>query len=235
MAGYLFLAGGAEFQGVMQQPDQRAIELAGGLNVPISVLPTAVAADQRYQTMGSRARLWFRELGAKRVEVLPVTDKRSANDPWMANYISQSRLIYLTDGFVTYAHRTLQGSACLEAMRDAYKKGAVLAGSGAGAMLLCQFYFAPAQRQIAAGWGFLPNTCVLPHHNLFGVGWVERLTRAIPEIVVLGIDQQTAIVDDGEAGRKVDWSIYGQGGVTLYRHNVPVRYNVGQRLIDSFK
>lgn len=235
MAGHLFFAGGSEFRGIMIQPDLRAIELAGGFHVPISVLPTAVAIDQRYQTMGSQAALWFRNLGAKKVQVLPVADKKSANDPWMANYISQSRLIYLTDGFISYAHRTLQGSACLEAMRTAYNKGAVLAGSGAGAMLLCQYYFEPAQRQIAAGWGFLPNACVLPHHDLFGVGWVERLTRAIPDIVILGIDQRTAIVDDGEGGKKIDWNIYGQGGVTLYRHGLPVRYNVGQRLIDSFK
>ena len=234
MTGHLLLAGGGEFRGIMLNADLRAIELAGGFNVPISVIPTAVAPDARYQTLGSQAMYWLRALGAKRVEVLPIADRASANDPWMARYIRSSRLIYLTDGFVGYLHKTLWQSRCLEALLDAYQAGAVIAGSGAGAMLLCQHFFEPANREIVEGLNLLPNTCILPHHNHFGFGWVERLTNMLADVVVVGIDERTALIDDGEDGKRLHWNIYGQGAVTLYRQASPMRYNVGQRLIDSF-
>jgi cyanophycinase len=234
MTGHLLLAGGGEFRGIMLNPDLRAIELAGGGNIPISVLPTAAAPDRRYQIVGAQAVHWFRSLGAEHVQVLPIADKQSANDPWMAHYLRRSRLIYLTDGFVRYLHQTLQGSSCLDALLDAYCSGALIAGSGAGAMLLCQYFFDPVSREIGEGLGLLPNTCVLPHHNLFGCGWVEQITDSLPDVVVVGIDERTAMIDDGEDGKKLHWNVYGQGTVSLYRQATPIRYNVGQRLIDSF-
>ncbi len=235
MIGHLLLAGGDEFSGHMVQPDAQAIALAGGWNTPISVLPTAAAPDGRYQNAGSQAVHWFRNLGATRIEVLPINDKKSADDPWMANYIRTSRFIYFTDGFASYLYHALKDSSCLDSILEAYHRGAVIAGSGAGAMVLCQYFFEPMARQILPGFNLLPNTCVLPHHNQFGAGWVERLTQHIPGLVILGIDEQTALIDDGDGGKKIHWNVYGQGGVTLYRHGVPVRYNVGQRLIDTFK
>ena len=47
MTGYLLLEGGAEFSGKMADPDRRAIELAGGPDVIISIIPTAAAPDRR--------------------------------------------------------------------------------------------------------------------------------------------------------------------------------------------
>ncbi len=45
MAGYILLEGGAEFGGLMSEPDLRAIQLAGGPDAPISIIPTAAAPD----------------------------------------------------------------------------------------------------------------------------------------------------------------------------------------------
>ena len=43
--GYLLLEGGAEFGGRMREPDLKAIELAGGFDAPIRIIPTAAAPD----------------------------------------------------------------------------------------------------------------------------------------------------------------------------------------------
>ncbi len=45
--GYLLLEGGAEFCGRMRDPDLRAIELAGGFDAPLRIIPTAAAPDDR--------------------------------------------------------------------------------------------------------------------------------------------------------------------------------------------
>ncbi|HEY7355190.1 MAG TPA: Type 1 glutamine amidotransferase-like domain-containing protein, partial [Ktedonobacterales bacterium] len=219
--GYLLLEGGAEFGGKMALADQRAIELAGGLDAPMSILPTAAAPDDNHQRAGANGARWFRSLGARRVAVLPLIDQPSANDPAIAAALRQSRLIYLLGGFPGYLAQTLAGSAGWAALLDAYASGAVIAGSSAGAMVLCQYYYDPARQQIASGLGLLPNACVLPHHNTAGKGWAARLERLLPEAVLLGIDERTGMLDDGASGRMAGWQVYGQGNVTLYHQGTP--------------
>ena len=133
MAGYLLLEGGAEFGGRMSEPDMRAIELAGGPNARISIIPTAAAPDHNDQRAGGNGARWFRGLGATNVDVLPLVDAASANDPGITEVIRQSKLIYMLGGFTGYLGQTLKGSESERAMLDAYHAGAVIAGSSAGA------------------------------------------------------------------------------------------------------
>ena len=228
MAGYLLLEGGAEFGGQMAQPDLRAIELAGGSDAPITIIPTAAALDNNHQRAGNNGVRWFRSLGATNVEALPVIDKASANDPSIAAKISQSRLVYMLGGFTGYLGETIKDSASWQAMLNAYQSGAVIAGSSAGAMVMCQYYFDPGKGQVVEGLGLLPNICVLPHHNTFGKGWASRLHHLLPNALLLGIDEQTGILDDGPQGKKVGWHIYGKGTVTLYHHGNPTIYRSGE-------
>src|SRR6516165_6977595 len=218
MQGYLLLEGGAEFSGQMSQPDLRAIELAGGPDVPISIIPTAAAPDNNHQRAGRNGVNWFKSLGATHAESLALIDKASANDPSIVNAISQSRLIYMLGGFTGYLGEILKGSASWEAMLRSYSSGAVIAGSSAGAMVMCQYYFDPGKRKVVEGLGLLPNTCVLPHHNTFGKNWAQQLTTLLPNVVLLGIDERTGMLDDGEQGRKIGWHVYGQGSVSIYRN-----------------
>jgi cyanophycinase len=234
MAGYLLLEGGAEFGGQMAEPDLRAMELAGGPGALICIIPTAAAPDNNAQRAGNNGVRWFRSLGAKQVELLPLVDKASANDPHIADRISQSRLIYMLGGFTGYLGETLKGSGSWQAMLRAYEAGAVIAGSSAGAMVMCQYYFDPARGQVVEGLELVPNACVLPHHNTFGKGWAPRLSRLLPDAVLLGIDERTAMLDDGDEGRKVGWRVYGQGAVTLYRKGQSKVYRTGESFKEDF-
>jgi cyanophycinase len=234
MAGYLLLEGGAEFGGQMAEPDLRAMELAGGPGALICIIPTAAAPDNNTQRAGNNGVRWFRSLGAKQVELLPLVDKASANDPHIADRISQSRLIYMLGGFTGYLGETLKGSASWQAMLRAYESGAVIAGSSAGAMVMCQYYFDPARGQVVEGLELVPNACVLPHHNTFGKGCAPRLSRLLPDAVLLGIDERTGMLDDGDEGRKVGWRVYGQGAVTLYRKGQSKVYRAGESFREDF-
>ena len=234
MQGYLLLEGGAEFSGKMSEPDHRAIEIAGGPESPISIIPTAAAPDNNHQRAGRNGVNWFQSLGATHVESLPLIDKMSANDPLIVNAISKSRLIYMLGGFTGYLGETLKNSASWQAMLQAYSNGAIIAGSSAGAMVMCQHYFDPGKRQVVEGLGLLPNTCVLPHHDTFGKNWAQQLATLLPNVVLLGIDERTGMLDDGEDGRKIGWHVYGQGAVTLYRKGQPTVYNAGESFEDNF-
>ena len=234
MAGYLLLEGGAEFGGQIAEPDLRAMELAGGPGALICIIPTAAAPDNNAQRAGNKGVRWFRSLGAKQVVLLPLVDKASANDPHIADRISQSRLIYMLGGFTGYLGETLKGSASWQAMLRAYESGAVIAGSSAGAMVMCQYYFDPARGQVVEGLELVPNACVLPHHNTFGKGWAPRLSKLLPDVVLLGIDERTGMLDDGDEGRKVGWRVYGQGAVTLYRKGQSKVYRAGESFREDF-
>lgn len=228
------MEGGAEFGGQMAVPDLRAIELAGGPGALISIIPTAAAPDNNHQRAGRNGVSWFRSLGATQVQLLPLIDKASANDPAIAASISQSRLLYMLGGFTDYLGQTLAGSASYQAMLAAYEAGAVIAGSSAGAMVMCQYYTDPGSGRIVEGLNFLPNTCVLPHHNTFGKGWAQRLTALLPNAVLLGIDERTGMLDDGDGPRKTAWRVFGQGAVTVYRAGQPTVYAAGSNFSDDF-
>lgn len=232
MTGYLLLEGGAEFGGKMAEPDRRAIQLAGGADAQISIIPTAAAPDNNYRRAGNNGVNWFRSLGATRVDWLPVIDKPSADDVHHANTLFRSRLIYMLGGFTGFLGETLKGSVCEDAMRRAYERGAVMAGSSAGAMVMCQYYFDPSRGQVVEGLNYVPNACVLPHHNTFGKGWTARLTKLLPGVTLLGIDERTGMIDDADEGGNNEherhWRVYGQGDVTIYHNGQPTIHHSGE-------
>jgi cyanophycinase len=225
--GYLLLEGGAEFGGRMREPDLRAIELAGGFNAPLRIIPTAAAPDDNHDNAGSNGVRWFNGLGASDVVSLTLIDKASANDKGIANSLRDAKLIYMLGGFTHYLAQTLKDSLAWQAVVEAYQNGAVIAGSSAGAMVMCEFYHDPASKKIVEGLNLIPNALVLPHHNTFGKRWAPRFLTQIPNVTLLGIDELTGMVDDGENN---SWNVYGAGEVVLYRNGGVERYKPGEML-----
>ena len=226
--GYLLLEGGAEFGGQMRDPDLRAIELAGGFNAPLRIIPTAAAPDDNHRRAGNNGIRWFQSLGVNDIESLPVIDKAAANDEEIANSLRDAKLIYLLGGFTHYLGQTLKESLAWKAVEDAHINGAVIAGSSAGAMVMCGFYYDPGSGKVVEGLNLVPNSLVLPHHNTFGKNWAPTLTKQLPDVTLLGIDERTGMIDDGKDGT---WNVYGAGEVVLYRDGGMDRYNEG----DSFE
>jgi len=212
--GYLLLEGGAEFGGRMRDPDLKAIELAGGFDAPICIIPTAAAPDNNHQRAGNNGLRWFQSLGARDVISVPLISRIRADDKNIAQALRAAKLIYLLGGFTHYLGQTLKDSLAWQAAVEAYDNGAVIAGSSAGAMVMCQFYFDPGAGRVHAGLNLVPNALVLPHHNTFGKSWAPKLTKQIPDVTLLGIDEQTGLLNNGENNT---WNIYGAGDVTLYR------------------
>ncbi len=230
MAGYWLLEGGAEFGGQMSAPDRRALELAGRPDAAVCIIPTAAAPDHNDLRAGQNGARWFRQLGAARVTAVPLVDAASANDPSIAADLRDARLIYLLGGFPHYLGRVLARSASWQAMVDAHARGAVVGGSSAGAMVLCEHYYDPETQRVQPGLGAIPHACVIPHHDRLGESWVGPLTDALPGALLIGIDEQTGMLDDAPGGA---WTVYGKGAVTLYQGGEPSVYRAGERLVLS--
>lgn len=223
--GFLLLEGGAEFGGRMAEPDRLAITRAGGPDAALRVIPAAAAPDHNDVRAGRNGERWFRGLGARNVAVVPLVDAASAADPTIVSELARAKLIYLLGGFTHYLGQTLAGGPAAGALRTAHAAGAVIAGSSAGAMVLCEHYYDPAGDGVHAGLGFVAGACVIPHHDTFGHKWAERLVERLPGAVLIGLDEQTGILDDG-TGRT--WQVLGRGAATLYWGGQVTRYATGE-------
>jgi cyanophycinase len=178
-------------------------------------IPTAAALEGE-----QRLRYWL-DLGAAQaerlgVEPVPVVvrDRDEAESPELAALIGGAGLVYLSGGNPLFLARTLRGTRVWAAIEAAWRAGAALAGCSAGAIALTDWV--PAVRGPASepepGLGVLPHLRVLPHFDRM-ISWAPDLvTRAAagapPGTTVLGIDEDTAMVDLTGGGRQ--WQVHGR-------------------------
>ena len=215
--GYILLAGGAEFGGAMALADRRHARL--------SIIPAAAAPDNNHARAGQNGVDWFKKLGAVNAAALPLIDRQSADAATVVNALLQSRLIYMPGGFPRHLEQSLGGSKSWQAMLKAHQSGAVIAGSSAGAMILCDHYYDPYAEKIFKGLGLIPNACILPHHNTFGRSWSRKLFQSLGDVILIGIDEKTGMIDDGPTGQ---WQVYGAGGITCYLNDRIMHFQAGE-------
>ena len=223
--GYIVLEGGAEFQGRMADVDRRSMALAGGNDARISIIPAAAAPDHNQDRAGNNGVSWFRELGARHADSLPLVDKTSANDSALAGELRRSHLIFLLGGFPGYLADSLQRSRCWNAALEAQKHGGVIAGSSAGAMVLCEYFYDPFLKTITKGMNLIPGACVLPHHDTFGSEWAQHIQEKLPDTILLGIPEETGVINEGRHGA---WWVHGKATVSLYSRGRVVRVAPGR-------
>ncbi len=229
--GHIALEGGAEFGGQMALPDRRCIDLAGGPDAPVVIIPTAAAPDNNHERAGANGRRWFTSLGATDICTPPLIDRASAADASIADALAGAGLIYLLGGFPGHLCETLRDTPAWEAVLTAHAQGAVLAGSSAGAMVLCDHLYDPRTQQVVHGLGLIKDACVLPHHNNFGQNWAESLRALLPDATLVGIDEETGAINDRTP---FEWTVHGGGNVILYRPDQPTTHPETYRPGDEF-
>jgi cyanophycinase len=162
------------------------------------------------------AQGWFRRFGLELIE-LPVYTRRQANDAGLAKDAAAAGFCYLPGGDPGLVATILRESAVGNALIAAWRNGAALAGSSAGAMALCadtlvrQSFPGHVQRRAVPGLCVVPDAAVLPHHDTFGARWYPSARAALPDAVLIGVDERTCAMWD--AGT---WRSLGAGGVTVY-------------------
>lgn len=196
---------------------------------PAFVVPTAAARQKPEQSV-AHAKAWFRQFGVE-LEELPVLKRGDAKSAAIAERARAGGLFYLVGGDPGWVAEVLRGSAVWAAMFAAWRAGAALAGSSAGAMVLGSHTLVRAKwpnhvnRRPADALGVLPKTAVLPHFDTFGHKWIESAQAAAPDLCLLGVDERSAAVWDGAA-----WLAAGPGEVTVVNGKKVGRFPAGQRV-----
>ena len=226
--GFVLLEGGREFNVGMAAVDERAMAVCGGRAQPVRIIPAAAAPDNNHGRAAANGVGWFQGLGATDVRAVDIIDRASADRPDLAMEIERARFVFVLGGFTRYLAEALSESLAWQAMVSAHRAGAVIAGSSAGAMVLCEHYFDPASGNVLTGLNLLPGVCVLPHHDTFGKDWAPRLTSLLPGALLIGIDEETGLLNDGPEGQ---WTVYGKGAVTVYEPDSQALFHHGQRFV----
>jgi cyanophycinase len=212
MAGWLALAGGAEFQPGCEDADRMLVDAAGGTGVRVAIVPTAAAAEGSPRVAAANGVRHFSRLGANAVGVM-IVDEATANDSLWAAQLELAQLIYIAGGDPGYLLRCLRGSLAWQTMLEAWRKGAMLAGASAGAMVLCEALWNPHARRTETALGLVKRAAVIPHHRA-GSEWVQTLRDALgQDVTLLGIAEQTNLIWDGST-----WRVVGPGEVMVYVH-----------------
>ncbi len=217
--GVLALVGGGEWSPGCEF-DAELLAASGGDEV--LVLPTAAAFEHPERAVVAAGR-WFERFDA-RVEGLMVLGRPDAQDPGAAARVRQARFVYLGDGSPLHLRSVLKGSAVLEALRHAWEDGAVVAGSGAGAMVLTDPMVDPRGGALTVGLGLVDGLAAVTHFGQAGEdAHGEKLHRSVvlapAGLPVVGIPERTAVVRE----RDGHWRSAGEGQPAVFLDGGPAR------------
>ncbi len=213
------LVGSGEFLDGMVAVDA---ELLDGRPQRAVFLPTASAEEgaERVQYWIDLATAHYAGMGVEPV-ALEVLDREDAQRPELATRVTGAGLVYLSGGNPGYLAHTLAGTAVWNAILDAWRSGAALAGCSAGACALSRIAedFAHPGRYGGEGLAVVRWLVVLPHFDRvehWMPGLVGRmLARSPDDAVLVGIDEETALVGGDNSftvrGEKSVWRIDADG------------------------
>lgn len=217
--GTLALVGGGEFDDACADMHRELLAVAG--TDVVHVLPTAAAFENPTAVIDA-ATAHFAGLGAKVAPVLALT-RRDAEDDAIVKTIKSARFVYLADGSPLHLRSVLKDSSLFAVVEAAYRNGAVIAASGAGAALVVDPMVDPRGGAYTVGLGLVRDLAVFPYHGTAADHMRDRSIELLPSSATLaGLDEHTALVRDAEGG----WRVAGPGAVTLYRvGSAPTTYH----------
>jgi cyanophycinase len=216
--GTVIIIGGAEDKVRDRVILGRFSSLAGGKRARIAVISTAssfgLEAAERYRAI-------FGELGVVHVVPLHTATRAEANDEAAAAEVRKATGVFLTGGNQLKLASIIGGTRIADAILTAFRGGAVVAGTSAGASAMSSHMVAfgasgttPKQRmaQIAAGLGVLPGVVVDQHFQQRNrLGRLLSLIAQNPSLLGLGVDEDTA----GIVGPDHVMEVIGRGSVTV--------------------
>ncbi|WP_323099985.1 cyanophycinase [Intrasporangium sp. YIM S08009] len=195
----LLVIGGAEDRLGRSVVLKRFVRLAGGRSSRIVVIPTASSyADE----VSESYRDAFTRLRGGDVSVVHPQTRRDAGSPDMVAALDAATGVFLTGGSQVKLAQNVVGTPVGDAVVRAYERGAVVAGTSAGASILSRFMISlgdegltPRQRasQISAGLGLVEDAIIDQHFDQRGrYGRLMSMVAASPNLLGIGIDENTA-------------------------------------------
>lgn len=215
--GWIIPIGGAEDKDTNPRILARFVELSGGADADIVVIPTA----SRLKDSGTRYETLFQGMGAARVEVLDFDTRRDCQEEGRLARLAEASGIFFTGGNQLRLSTILGGTQVARCIRLRNAQGVTVAGTSAGAGFLSEHMIAfgaegssprASSVHLAPGLG-LTNRFVIDQH-FRQRDRLGRLTAALgynPFAIGIGLDEDTAAFISPDDTLEVE----GSGAVTV--------------------
>lgn len=216
--GIVMPIGGAEDK--EHNPDvlRAFIDLAGGASACVALIPTA--SDDPADAVNRYTRA-FDELGV--AEIMPImakTKKQVESEATLAVLRGASG-IFISGGDQATLSKIYCGTAAAGCILERNDQGVVVGGTSAGAAFMASEMIVGGESRatplkgmmdVAPGLGLLRNIVIDTHFGERGrTGRLMALHAEHPEIIAIGLDEDTAAIIDGDMVMRV----VGSGSVTV--------------------
>lgn len=217
--GSLVIVGGG---GMPAEVTRKFIELAGGPESLIVVLPTA-----NPDPIPEKADAGFLErAGARNVQILRGREPKDVEDLKALETLKKAKGIWFGGGRQWRFVDAYEGTKAHDLFRDVLRRGGVIGGSSAGATIqgdyLCRGSPLNNTEMMSEGYerglGFLPGVAIDQHFTQRKrFEDMTALMKTYPQLLGIGIDEGTAILVQGHVAE-----VMGRNQVHFYDRNKPV-------------
>lgn len=216
MNGTLALVGGREWtEGCTF--DESLVEGAS----EVLVLPAALAYENPDAAI-ERARDWFAGFGVG-VRVLDVYRRADALKSGPAELAAAAQAIYVVGGSPMHLRSVLKDTPLLDAMVGAWRSGAMVAASGEAASVLSSHMVDSRGGAYTVGLDLIETLTVIPRSNSWSPEkWHRTVELARPGLVVVGIEEATALIHPPDGS----WRVEGAGSVQVFKDGVAADLSV---------
>ncbi|MEO2020804.1 MAG: cyanophycinase [Pirellulaceae bacterium] len=212
-SGSLLIVGGGGFPAPMRK---KFIELAGGPDALIIVLPTA-REEPLPEQVGQKL---FEDAGARNVKVLRARKLADVESKATRHLLEKAGGIWFGGGRQWRFVDAYEETAALPWIHAVLQRGGVIGGSSAGASIQAEYLVRGnplGNRDMMAagyerGFGFLPGAAVDQHFaQRKRFADMTTVMKRHPQLLGIGIDESTALLVQGSTG-----TVMGGGKVHIY-------------------
>ncbi len=238
--GSLVIVGGAMRDAAIRE---RFVELAGGAEARIIVVPTA-GGREMYPDSSCGLGAW-EAMGVASVTCLHTVDREEADSEAFLLPLTEATAVWFNGGRQWHIADAFLGTRTEEEFWRVLDRGGVIGGSSAGATIQGSYLVRGdtsgntiMMGDHVVGFGYLKNTAIDQHvlrrNRHFDL---IEVIEAHPELLGIGIDENTAIVVQGD-----EFEVIGASNVLIYDNTKTVgrngrfyflspgdRYNLGTR------
>jgi cyanophycinase len=233
--GPLVIIGGAEDREGDCLVLREFVRRAGGVKANIAVLTAATSMPRE---VGDTYISAFTKIGAAEVEVIDTEYPEDADREEAVEKIKRATGIFFTGGDQARIIELVKGTRVDQAIRERHAQGVAIGGTSAGAAMMPDTMIIEGDSatnprvdavDLGPGMGFLPGIAVDQHFSQRGR--LGRLISALvqqPAILGIGIDEDTAVIVDGD-----EFEVVGQGSVTVVDESAATHNNLEGLLRDE--
>jgi cyanophycinase len=234
--GNLIIIGGAEDKKDKCEILKEVIEKSSKKEGPLIVL---TAATDYPEEVGAMYMKTFRKLNYHDVRVVDIKNREDANRVDYGNEIQDASCIFFTGGDQLKITSLIGGTYLFDSLKTAYNNGVLIVGTSAGASCVCSTMIvsgedddSPRKCTIKMAPGLDMIRGVVIDQHFAQRGRIGRLLNAValnPEILGIGIDENTAIVLENSS----TFRVIGTGAVTIADGKVMTHTNVSESSPDE--